>query len=106
MYLCRVNINRYKGLLEYFKNRYILALTIFGVWMIAFDRNDVFTHYKYYHEKKQLERDTAYYRKEIELVKSDLMQLSTNKAELEKIAREKYYMKRDNEDIFIIEEED
>jgi cell division protein DivIC len=34
------------------------------------------------------------------------MQLSTNKAELEKIAREKYYMKRDNEDIFIIEEED
>jgi cell division protein FtsB len=51
---------------------------------------------------KDLEQSAAYYRQEIEKTKSELNQLKTDAATLEKYAREKYLMKRDNEDIFII----
>ena len=91
--------------LKPFKNIFILILFVFAVWMLFFDANSWLIHHELNTEIDDLENEKEYYKKEIEKDKKDLKKLSTDEG-LEKFAREEYYMKRDNEDIFIIEYED
>lgn len=85
------------------KNKYVLTLGAFLVWMIFFDDRDVITtHFKHRNELKRLEEGKAYYQQEISKTRADLQELKSDPAILEKYAREKYRMKRDNEDLFII----
>lgn len=73
--------------------------------MIFFDSNSWFIHNELNTEIKALETEKAYYQKGKEKDDKEFKELSTDLG-LEKFAREEYYMKRDNEDIFIIEYED
>jgi cell division protein FtsB len=91
--------------LKPFKNVFVLILVVFVVWMLFFDANSWLIHHELNTEVDDLENEKEYYKKEIEKDKKDLKKLSTEEG-LEKFAREEYYMKRDNEDIFIIEYED
>jgi cell division protein FtsB len=88
-----------------FKNIFILILVVFVIWMLFFDANSWIIHHELNTEIDDLENEKKYYHKEIEKDKKDLKKLGTEEG-LEKFAREEYYMKRDNEDIFIIEYED
>ncbi|MCB4800008.1 septum formation initiator family protein [Tamlana sp. 62-3] len=91
--------------LKPFKNWFILILVIFAVWMFFFDANSWLIHHELNTDIENLEKEKEYYRKEIEKDKKALKELSTDEG-LEKFAREEYYMKRENEEIFIIEYED
>lgn len=91
--------------LKPFKNIFILILVVFAIWMLFFDANSWLIHHELNTEIDDLENEKEYYQKEIRKDKKDLKKLSTEEG-LEKFAREEYYMKRDNEDIFIIEYED
>ncbi|MCO4291799.1 septum formation initiator family protein [Solitalea sp. MAHUQ-68] len=93
-------------LLSIIKNKYYLSLIIFFVWMLFLDRNDFVSQYEYRQKLSQIRKDQDYYKEEIIKVKKDVKELSTDPAQLEKFAREKYLMKRDGEDIFIIVPED
>lgn len=85
------------------KNKYLLTLTVFGIWMIFFDTQDVITtHFTLRSELNDLEKSRGYYIEQINATKNELEQLKSDPATLEKYAREKYYMKKDNEDLFII----
>jgi len=53
-----------------------------------------------------LEEERNYFAREIHSITSDIKELYTNPKTLEKFAREKYLMKRDNEEIFVIVEEE
>jgi cell division protein FtsB len=87
------------------KNKYLLTITIFTIWMVFFDSQDIITtHFKLRKELNQLEESRNYYLRQIEATKTELGQLKSDPATLEKYAREKYYMKKDNEDLFIISE--
>lgn len=88
-----------------FKNIFILILAIFVVWMIFFDANSWFIHHELNKDIDALESEKEYYKKEIEKDKKIIKKLSTEEG-LEKFAREEYYMKRDSEEIYIIEYED
>jgi cell division protein DivIC len=86
------------------KNKYLLAIIAFVVWMLFFDDRDVYvTYFRQRHELKALEESKKYYEQQIANTKKELDQLKINTATIEKYAREKYLMKRDNEDLFIIE---
>lgn len=91
--------------LKPFKNIYILVLVIFVVWMIFFDSNSWFIHNELNTEISDLEAEKEYYKKNKEKDDKEFKKLSSEDG-LEKFAREEYYMKRENEDIFIIEYED
>lgn len=82
-------------------------LTIIGlaIWVAFFDKNDLKTQYELRKDVKQLEEERNYYAKEISGITADSKELTSNPKTLEKFAREKYLMKRDNEDIFVIVEE-
>lgn len=72
--------------------------------MLFFDRNDVFTQGQRKRELRSLQESKEYYTNEIAKERKVSEELKSNPATIEKYAREKYLMKRDNEDIFLIEE--
>jgi cell division protein FtsB len=94
-----------KKLLKPFKNVFILILTVFIVWMLFFDANSWLIHHELNNDIDDLENEKEYYQKEIEKDNKALKKLSTEEG-IEKFAREEYYMKRENEEIYIIEYED
>ena len=90
---------------EKLRNKYYISILIFVVWIAFFDRNDFISQYTYNQKLKQLKRDKEYFLSEIENDKKNLEELISNSHNLEKFAREKYLMKKENEDIFIFVEE-
>ncbi len=95
-----------KRLVDLFKNKYFLASVAFVVWMIFFDKNDLFSQYQYRQQLNKLKQERDFYKKQTTDVNTQLQELTTNQAALEKFAREKYLMKKDNEDVFIVEKEE
>lgn len=91
-----------KRIIELFRNKYFLCAFAFAVWMLFFDRNDMLSQYEYSSEVSKLKEEKAFYEKETNQVKKDLRELTTNLKMAEKFAREKYFMKKDNEDVFVI----
>ena len=95
-----------KRLLELFRNKYFLAIIAFAVWMLFFDKNDMLSQYEYRAEVNKLQQEKDFYEKETAAVKKDLTELDSNLNTAEKFAREKYFMKKDNEDVFVIVKEE
>lgn len=90
------------GFLKVFRNKYILSLIVFAVWILFFDRNDFLTQWDRKQELQKLETSVSFYEKEIANTKRDLTDLNNKPVILEKFAREKFYLKRPNEDVFIV----
>jgi cell division protein FtsB len=91
-----------KRLLNLLKNKFFLAGLAFLVWMLFFDRNDLTAQYEYRNEVDKLEEEKEFYTKEIKNADVALKELTTNLNSLEKFARERYLMKRENEDIYVV----
>lgn len=88
-------------LLKILKNKYFLTTLAIIAWLLFFDKNDVFSQWDLIQKCKKLEKERSYYISEIENNKKELQELQTNKKSLETFAREKYLMKKDNEDVFV-----
>src|SRR5210317_1069146 len=86
-------------------NIYVLVLTAFVIWMAFFDTNSLLIHMELRKEIKKLEKTQEFLKEEIAKDKKIIEQLSDPK-ELEKFARENYYLKKKNEEIYLIEYED
>ncbi len=86
-------------------NMYVLVLTAFVVWMAFFDTNSLLIHWELRKEIKKLEKQQEFLREEIAKDKKIIEKLS-DKEELEKFAREHYYLKKKNEEIYLIEYND
>ena len=84
------------------RNKYLLTTLGFLVWMLFIDRNDLPTQWKRANELRTLQQAEKNMDKQISETKLELNLLKTNPYTLEKYAREKYMMKRDNEDLYII----
>jgi cell division protein DivIC len=86
------------------KSKFFIALAIFAAIMLFFDKNDVFTQAARKRQLKDLQESKQYYTDRITTERKELEELKSNPGALEKYAREKYLMKRDNEDLYIIPE--
>jgi len=87
------------------KNKYLLTALGFAVWILFFDARDFITsHFREKGELRKLEASKKYYEQQIATTRQELEQLKFNPALLEKYAREKYRMKKDNEDLFLVRE--
>lgn len=94
-----------KRLPKAFRNFYIVTGLIFLVWMLFLDSNDFLSRYKLTSKLRSLEGEKEYYLEKIEEVEKDREELMGTRELLEKFAREKYLMKKETEDIFIVVEE-
>jgi cell division protein DivIC len=86
------------------KYRFWLIGAIIIVWMTIFDSNNFINLIQLRSEIKEYNNQRAYYITEIAKAKKEQMELFTDKKNLETFAREKYFMKKDNEDLFIFTE--
>jgi len=95
-----------KKLPKTFRNFYFLTAFFFFLWMIALDSNNLFMRYQLTSKLRSLENEKVYYEEKIKEVEKDRDELFGDNESLEKFAREKYLMKKETEDIFIVEEKD
>ncbi|RZS93284.1 FtsB family cell division protein [Aquimarina brevivitae] len=86
-------------------NKYVLIVLLFVIWMLFFDTNSWLIHRELDQEINELENNKEYYIKEIVKDQKNIKTLKDS-GELERFAREEYFMKRDNEEVYIIEYED
>ena len=93
-----------KKIFNILTNKYLVAFSFFVVWMLFFDQRDFFQQRERQAELKKLETKKHFYEQEIARTKKELADLQNNPAALEKFAREHYLMKKDGEDIYIIED--
>ncbi len=91
--------------LKPFKNIYLLVFIVFAVWMLFFDAHSLLFHYELNEDMKELEYQKEHYKNEMAKDNKAIKELSTEEG-IERAARENYYMKKPDEDIFIIEYED
>ena len=92
----------YRRIPKFFRNFYFITSFLFLVWMLFFDSNDFITQYQMNKTLSNLEEEKEHYLEKMEEVQQDRKELMSNAELLEKFAREKYLMKRPNEDVFII----
>lgn len=86
-------------------NRYFIAPVLLLVWIAFFDSNNIFSQLESSKQLQKLKDEKAYYTEKILEVRSNYKELSTDPKTMEKYARERYYMKKQNEEIFLIVEE-
>lgn len=86
-----------------FRNKYIFTITAFVVFMLFIDHNDLFVQWERKDELQKLQAEREFYSQKIKDTQKELADLQNNAAALEKYAREKYFLKRDNEDVFVLE---
>lgn len=103
---CSVIKEYWQRLPWFLKNRYTLSIIAFVIWMAFFDQHNILNQVELRAELYQLESDKEYYRAEIMDIREDLEELLSDNAKLEKFAREKYFMKKPDEEIFVFVEED
>lgn len=95
----------FRKLPKAFRNFYVVAVAIFFSWMMLLDSNNLIARYQLSAKLSSLEEEKKYYQEKIKEVEKDRNALFGDKDSIEKFAREKYLMKKDSEDIFVIIEE-
>lgn len=85
------------------RNRYFLTAVLFIAYMVFFDRHDVLTQIRLQNSVNKLQQDKVFYDEQIEKAEQERLDMDVNR---ERFAREQYYMQRNNEDVFIITEEE
>mgnify|MGYP001553223299 CR=1 FL=1 len=89
----------WEGIPGFVKNKYFLTTLSFAIWMLFFDKHDVFTQWKLSNTVSELKDKKIDYLSKIEETKLQKEFLENN---LEKVARERYFLKKSNEEVFII----
>lgn len=95
-------MERFKSVLKILKNRYLIVGTAALIWMLFFDQYALVSRMKLQSQIAELKRDRDFYQKEIVRINEEKEALFTDRFALERFAREKYFMKKDNEDLFIV----
>jgi cell division protein DivIC len=87
---------------KFLSNKYVWVSLSFLTWMVFLDNYSYFEHRFLNKQINELEDNATYYQGEIKKDEENIKQLK-NPLQVEKYAREKYYMKKDSEDIYIVE---
>ena len=86
------------------RNKFILAIIGFIAWMLFFDRNDLITQYHRFSKLRELKQSSQVMQQQLVDARKELENRRKDPRAYEKIAREKYFMKRENEDLFVFDE--
>lgn len=85
-----------------FRNKYLLTLVLFFIWIAIFDSNSLWDRFGSMQKLEKLKKDKIYVKNKITKEREQLNSLKNNALTLEKLARELYYMKKKNEEVFVI----
>ena len=92
----------YRKLFSLLKNKFFIALIVFLVWMLFFDRNNILNQIQLRQNLHQYQKEKQFYLEQIAADSEATYDLMSDSVHLEKFARERYYMKKDSEDVFLM----
>ena len=92
----------FKKVLRFFINKYFLTTLAFIIWLVFFDSNNILNRMKVRDKLNVLKKEKKFYLDEIRHDSILTQKLLLDTIELEKYARERYLMKKDNEDVYLI----
>jgi cell division protein FtsB len=92
-----------KAIIGVLRNKYFLVTTGFVLWIFFFAEYDVLTQYRQRNELKEMKQKIIYLEKEIQDIQTEKVAIKTDSNTLEKYAREKYFMKHPNEEVFVFD---
>jgi len=95
----------WKFIWPYLRNKYVITLVAFTVWISFFSQYNLTDRLQLSRTYKDMQREKEYYLDQIQRDSARLHELTTDDGNLEKFAREQYYMKKPKEDIFVVVEE-
>ncbi len=98
------NVSKGFRIKKIFLNKYLIVFVIFTVFVTFFDEHNLINRWRSHQRINRMEKEMKFYQDEIKATKQKKMELQSSDQNLEKFAREHYYLKKDNEDIFIINE--
>ena len=104
-YVCTMNKSLLDKIPKRLKNFYVLITLAFLAWLAFFDTHDLISQFRLTAKQSELEEAKAFYESKIIEVQENRKNLLSDEALLEKVAREKYFMKRDGEEVFVVVEE-
>jgi len=96
----------FRKILKKLSNRYVIATVVFVVVIVFFDQFNVRTQVELHRELKAQEEEIQHLEKNIALYKDSLKMATEDPEGMERIAREKYFMKRDNEVVYKIADQE
>lgn len=107
-------IERIKDYLEYvlekvpkpIKNFFVFTAILFLLWMLFLDVDSIPRQWRKYRANKELKEESKFYEEKIKKSKDELQGLKNDPEKLERLAREKYYMHKKTEDVYVIEKEE
>ena len=91
-----------KKILKFFINKYFITTVIFLVWLVFFDSNNILTNMRTRDKLNELRKNKKFYIDEVRKDSLAIQRLLYDTLALEKYAREKYLMKKDNEDVYLV----
>jgi len=97
-----VHLSILKKILRIFINKYFLTTAAFVVWLVFFDSNNILTRRNLQEKLDELQEEKEFYLNEIKKDSTLMMDIQNDSSKLEKFAREKYLMKKTNEDLFLV----
>ena len=86
-----------------FRNKFVLTIIFFIVWLVIFDSNNLISRYKELRHLNNLIREKEFFTEKIASDRRKLYELKTNDYNLEKFAREQYKMKNPDEDLYVVQ---
>jgi len=92
----------YNKIPRFIKNKYFLTGVVFVVWILFLDRNNILSQLGLRSDLHKLQKEKKFYLDETRKDSIELQRLTNDSMEAEKLGREKYLMKKDSEDIFLI----
>ncbi|MGB0840458.1 MAG: FtsB family cell division protein [Chitinophagales bacterium] len=95
-------IELYQKIPTYLRTKYALTALLFLLWMTLIDTNTISSHFRLQDKLDEMYAQKTYYIEEIEHINIALEDLLNNESSLEKFARENFYMKKKNEDVFVV----
>lgn len=91
---------------SFLKNKYVLTVLAFFIWLLFFDNNDLLRQYERHQRLEKLKEQRGFYKERIGQTRAELKALTSDTNELVRFARERYLMKKANEDIYVIVDEE
>ena len=92
----------FRKILSLVKNKFFITLVLFLVWMIFFDKNNVLNQIELRKNLRQYQKEKQFYIQQIKADSEATYDLMSDSTHLEKFARERYFMKKDSEDVFLM----
>lgn len=88
---------------RFFLNKYLITGILFLVWMFFFDQNSYLIHKELDQQIVELKQDKKNYNDKLDKENDRIDKMKKDSGEIERVAREKHFLKKEDEDVFIIE---